>query len=51
MKILGKNYYQILGLSSNVSEKEIEIAYRRKVKEFHPDLHKQDQLSIADGTL
>ncbi|OJF76893.1 MAG: molecular chaperone DnaJ [Treponema sp. CETP13] len=33
-----ENYYKILGVSSTATAAEIKRAYRRKVKEFHPDL-------------
>lgn len=32
-----KNYYIILGVPSNSSQADIKAAYRRLVKEFHPD--------------
>ena len=32
-----ENYYQILGISPDATVAEIRKAYRRKVKEFHPD--------------
>ncbi|WP_319560614.1 DnaJ domain-containing protein [Marispirochaeta sp.] len=32
------NYYRSLGLDSHASEKEIRSAYRRKVKDCHPDV-------------
>lgn len=37
-----KNYYDILGVSKTASEDEIKSAYRKKVKEYHPDLHPND---------
>ena len=35
-----KDYYKVLGLSSNkVSEEVIKLAYRDKAKQFHPDIN------------
>lgn len=34
-----KDYYGVLGLDKNASEKEIKKAYRQKAKEFHPDVN------------
>lgn len=34
------SYYEILGVSINATEDEIRKAYRRRAKEFHPDLNK-----------
>jgi molecular chaperone DnaJ len=36
-KTMAKSYFAILGLRSSASPEEIRAAYRRLVKEFHPD--------------
>jgi len=37
-----KDYYEILGLKFEASQAEIEKAFRRMVKNFHPDRYKRD---------
>ena len=39
---INKDYYEILGVDEDASEKEIKLAYRRLAKKFHPDLNKTD---------
>ncbi len=34
--------YEVLGVSPGASQDEIKKAYRKKVKEYHPDLHPND---------
>ena len=38
-----KNYYEILGVDKNASEEEIKAAYKKLVKQYHPDLHPGDE--------
>jgi molecular chaperone DnaJ len=42
--------YQILGVSSDVSDEEITKAYRRMAKKYHPDVNPDDPLSAKKMT-
>jgi len=42
-----KDYYQILGVDRNASEKEIKQAYRRLARKHHPDLNPGDKSAEA----
>ena len=38
-----KDYFKILGVSRNATDKEIKSAFRKLARKFHPDLHPQDK--------
>jgi curved DNA-binding protein len=38
---MDKDYYKIMGVSSNASEKDIKTAYRKLARKYHPDISKE----------
>ncbi len=43
----GKDYYKILGIDRNASEKEIKQAYRSLARKYHPDINPGDKSAEA----
>lgn len=43
-----KDYYEILGVPRNASDEDIKAAYKKLVKEWHPDKHIGDKKKVAE---
>jgi len=43
----GKNYYDLLGLKKNATDKEIKQAYRRLARQLHPDVNPGNKAAEA----
>ncbi len=41
LRMSQKDYYKIMGLNQNATEKEIKIAYRKLARKYHPDISKE----------
>ena len=46
-----KDYFKILGISRNATDKEIKSAFRNLAKKFHPDLHPYDEKAESEFQL
>lgn len=42
MRIVMKDFYQILGVKPDATEEEIKKAFRSLAKKYHPDMHPDD---------
>ena len=43
-----KDYFKILGISRNATDKEIKSAFRKLARQFHPDLHPHDEKAESE---
>jgi len=43
-----KDYFKILGISRNATDKEIKSAFRKLARKFHPDLHPHNQRAESE---
>ncbi|MBQ7421220.1 MAG: J domain-containing protein [Prevotella sp.] len=41
------DYYKILGVSKDIPQKDVRAAYKKRAKQFHPDLHPDDPKAKA----
>src|SRR5256714_2582531 len=45
MSVDYKDYYKILGVDKNASQKDIQKAYRKLARQYHPDVNPDDKLA------
>lgn len=48
MAVKYQDYYKILGIDRDASEKEIKAAYRQLARKWHPDLHPEESKEEAE---
>ena len=42
MSVTKQDYYEVLGVSRDVGDKQLKAAYRRLARKYHPDVNKGD---------
>ncbi|RIB15185.1 DnaJ domain-containing protein, partial [Gigaspora rosea] len=48
IKVVPLNYYKVLEVEVNASDKEIRQAYKRLALKWHPDKHRGSSIEIAE---
>ena len=43
MAVKFQDYYQTLGMKRDASQEEIQRAYRKLARQYHPDMNKSDE--------